>query len=84
MCNWRNTDRNGGGERLSLDDFAGPQAASTDVNALGSTLDQGTNSLDVWIPTTVGTDVGVAHALTERRLFAAYLTDRGHRDTFRE
>jgi hypothetical protein len=47
-----------------FDDFAGLDAAGADVHALGGTIHEGTHALDIWIPATLGTDMGVRHAST--------------------
>ena len=38
-------------------DFSGLEAGSADVLALGVTVHQGANALDIWIPTAAGTTV---------------------------
>ncbi len=68
----------------ALDYFAGPQAAGADVYSLRSTVDQGANSLDVRVPTTLGADMAVADAHAKRRLLAADFTNACHVKTPRE
>ena len=38
-------------------DFSGLEAGSADVLALGVTVHQGADALDIWIPTAAGTTV---------------------------
>ena len=38
-------------------DFSGLEAGSADVLALGVTVNQGADALDIWIPTAAGTTV---------------------------
>jgi hypothetical protein len=66
----------GGDDAASrLRDLAGSNARGAGVNALRCTTDHGTNLLDIWIPTTVGADVGVTQALAERGLLAAKIAN---------
>ena len=65
-----------------FDDLAGAQAAGTDVDPLDSAADDGTDSLDVWVPTALRPNVGMANTHAERRLFVADLTYRRHSDSF--
>lgn len=41
-----------------------------DVLTLGSSSDQGTDALDIWIPTTAGLAHGVRDVVTKARAFA--------------
>ncbi len=38
-------------------DFSGLEAGSADVLALGVTVNQGADALDIWVPTAAGTTV---------------------------
>ena len=44
-------------ESYLASDFSGLEAGSTDVLALGVTIYQGADALDIWIPTATGTTV---------------------------
>lgn len=44
------------GKRLARD-FSGLEAGSADVLALGVTVNQGADALDIWVPTAAGTTV---------------------------
>jgi len=45
------------GARYLASNFSGLEAGSADVLALGVTVYQGADALDIWIPTTTGTTV---------------------------
>ena len=38
-------------------DFSGLEAGSADVLALGVTVDQGANALNIWVPAATGTTI---------------------------
>jgi hypothetical protein len=65
-----------------LDDLASTEAAGANVDPLGGTVHQGSNALNVWIPTTLGAHVGVANTHAERRLLAANFANRCHVESF--
>jgi hypothetical protein len=46
-------------------DFSGLEAGSADILALGVTVNQGANALDIWIPTAAGTTVRVRDIITK-------------------
>ena len=67
----------------NLGDLAGAQAAGAHVDALGRTVDERSDPLNVRIPTTLGADVGVADTHAERRLLAANFANRCHVEILR-
>src|ERR1035437_3212895 len=62
----------------ALGDLARPDARRADLKTLGRPVDDGTDPLDIGIPTTLGAPVGVTDVHSERRLLAADLTHRCH------
>lgn len=46
------------------------QTGGTDILTLGSSSDQSTDALDIWIPTTAGLAHGVRDVVTKARAFA--------------
>ena len=58
----------------SAGDLAAAQAASADVNMLGSTVYDGLDALHVRLPSAVRTSVGVADFDTESHILVAELT----------
>jgi hypothetical protein len=62
----------------ALGNFAGAKAARTNVYSLGGAVDQSPHTLDVWIPTTLGSDMAVADAHAKGRLLAADFTNACH------
>ena len=75
--------RNKRAEGLSsgFDDLACFKAARANANALSATADKGTNGLKVRLEPSVGTIVGMAHAVTELRPLAAYFAAFRHCST---
>jgi hypothetical protein len=63
---------------LAFDDFAGLDAAGTDADALASASDLGFNRLQVDVPPTSGSVVGVRDVVAELRAFAAEITFMRH------
>ena len=65
--------RNNRAEGLSsgFDDLASLKAARANANALSATADEGADDLKVRLEPSVGTIVGMAHAVTELRPLAA-------------
>src|SRR5262245_64096264 len=63
---------------LHLLDLAGLDAGGAHEEALGRTVHDGADALDVGVPTTLGAPVGVADRHAERRLLAADLAHRCH------
>ena len=54
-------------------DLTAAEASGTSVNVTGRTVNDGLNSLDVGLPSSVGASVGVAHLDTEgNTLFAKF------------
>lgn len=60
-------------------DLSGLDAPNAHVHALGVTLDQGTDALDVWIPTTGRTAVRVRDLHPETRTTTTNITDGCHK-----
>jgi hypothetical protein len=56
---------------LGLGDFAALDAVGADADALGGSVDQGVDSLQVWVPATPGYVVRVRDVIAELRAFAA-------------
>ena len=55
-------------------DLAAAEAAGAHVNVLRGTVDDGLNALDVGLPHTIGTSVGVGNSDTESHALVAKLT----------
>jgi len=58
-----------------LGDLAGADARGAGIDALWCATDHGPNLLNVWVPATVGADVGVTQALAERGLLATKIAN---------
>ena len=71
---------NAGRRSAGLNDLAGLDAARADIHALRRTIDDGANTLNVWIPTTLGASVRVRHTHAPRWALATQLTYRCHLD----
>ena len=59
--------------RLRLCDFAALDAVGADADALGCSVNQGVNGLEVGVPATPGDVVSVRDVIAELRAFAAYV-----------
>jgi hypothetical protein len=66
------------GESAGFYDFAGADATGTNVDSLWRAFDNCADSLNVWTPATLGTDVRMAHTHAERRLLATNFTNCCH------
>jgi len=62
-----------GGQALRLGDLAALDAVGADADALGSSVDQGVDSLQVGVPATPCDVVRVRDVIAELRTFAAYV-----------
>ena len=54
------------------------EARSADILALGVAVDESAHSLDIWIPTTAGTTIGVRDVISEAWAFATDVAYRCH------
>src|SRR3954452_2424086 len=68
------TTAEGPAASAGLDDLAALDAARADVHPLRRTADEGLHTLDVGIPATLGTPVGVRHVHTPAGALATHFT----------
>jgi len=59
-------------------DFPGFDAAGANIHSLCGGSNLNANTLNIWIPTTLGAAVRVAEAHAEDRFFVADFTNGGH------
>ena len=57
-------------KRELAENLSSLQTGGTDILTLGSSSDQGTDALDIWIPTAAGLAHGVRDVVTKARAFA--------------
>ena len=58
--------------------LAGTQAAGANINTLYVALNNGTNTLDVWLPRTLSLQMGVADIVAAELTLTAYFTYTCH------